>query len=142
MKIILKLKKEFNVPYLPSAELQTKDKEFLQYWEDLKKIIPDLTLQPLFTVIPLKDIELLVAKAIKTDPTYKPVDFSRYFYMPVTGEFNIQLLFTKTLQLVFDAVTIQRDLVVGDAVDPTDDIYYARQEHLREKKPTPPSFFG
>lgn len=81
-KILLVVKPEFDLPYkeIGSSSDYSKDKKFTVAFNDIQGQVPDFRMTPLFTGIPISRIRELAETAVKTDPSYQPVDFTKYFY--------------------------------------------------------------
>ena len=52
-------------------------------WNKLSQDFPDLKLSPVFREPKQDMINDLVRRAVENDPTYKPVDFSVFYYVDV-----------------------------------------------------------
>lgn len=50
-------------------------------WKELNDMFPGIELSPVFTYLKSDQMRELVARASEMDPTYKPVDFSVFFYV-------------------------------------------------------------
>ena len=72
-------------------------------WKKLTDEFSGLTLSPVFTLLSREQMRELTRRAVKLDPTYKPADFSLFFYVDAPPETDLEALVRTCLLYTSDA---------------------------------------
>jgi hypothetical protein len=141
-KIVFKIQDHFSISYEDMVDLfqgkvkkKITDKDFVTQWIDVKKQFPSLVLKPIFTSVSPNVIEELTDKAIRNDPSYKPVNFLRYFYaIAENKKAAIKIHKALTGTPLFEHIEIRNKISSPSSVDATNEPNYrdGLQEYLKD----------
>ncbi|MBC7873040.1 MAG: S8 family serine peptidase [Ferruginibacter sp.] len=121
VSVVIKFHEFVSLPYRKGVE-QEIIKTNIGPWESLQKEFPGISLLPLITPDSKKKADELIKKAKRTDPTYKAVDFGKFFYIPVPAGIDAEALVKslhgwRSVEVVYPDYPVP-DPVVNDADDP------------------------
>jgi hypothetical protein len=127
-KVVVQFKREFKIPYDESAEAFVA-KNAVGPWKQLADRFPGISLRPLFRTKP-KNIQALVARARRSDPTYEPGHFLGYFEIVSTESIDLADL-ARTLRGWRSVQIAYVDIAGPDpVVDASDDVHAPNQGYL------------
>jgi hypothetical protein len=127
-KVVVQFTREFPVPYDESAEAFVT-KNAAGPWKELTDRFPGISLRPLFRTKP-KQIQALVERARRADPTYEPGHFLGYFEIVSAESINLADL-AKTLRGWRSIRIAYVDIPGPDPlVDASDDVNSPNQGYL------------
>ena len=129
-RIMVKFHDSIQLPYEDGAE-KYFDQHNARFWERFARQFPGVTLKRVFTSLSPEKIRELVARAAKTDKTYRPPNFLTYFAIECPTGITPQTL----IKALSNWEAIQTSYEDGapaphPAVGPTDDGYFPWQDYL------------
>lgn len=127
--VVIKFREFISLPFRKGAE-EDIIRSGIGPWDKLVKTFPGITLQPLISDASKKKADELVKKARNTDPTYKGVDFGKFFRIDVPSGTDAQDL-VKNLAEWKSVETVYADYPAPDPlVNDADDPRAVNQDYL------------
>ena len=90
-RVVVRFRESVRFSVGPALEEQI-EQSGIGPWKKLTAEFPDLRLSPVFTFLSREELQDLTHRAVEVDPTYRPADFSLFFFVDAPPETDLVAL--------------------------------------------------